>query len=236
MIATVLEDEVADYIERFTDERASPPSQNPLAHSSGRTRTALGGTATALVTVDQQASQALRRNQRPTGCCRQPARVNVAGYGTNRSHHDVDLGVTPGATLWGMPSPHKRMGLVLDEPMRDALDTVRSRVPAPSQSALARLAVFEGAALNAVLDAASSAGDRDAIDAMRALRRVLSDLETLPVAVKADVLVEIDRAIADSGVTDRRRRQLALLRAPSAHGRAALAARERLEAFDPLDA
>lgn len=102
-----------------------------------------------------------------------------------------------------------------------------------ADAAVARRAVFEGAALEAVMDAAVA--DAGAARALRALRDVLSELETVPAPVRDHVVGAIDRVEADLDAAARRDRQRALLRAEDAHGAAALAVRERLDAVDPLD-
>jgi hypothetical protein len=63
---------------------------------------------------------------------------------------------------------------------------------------------------------------------MRALLRTMS----LPMDVRTAVLEEIDRASADAGVQERRRRQLALLESPNPYGRATLDVTDSIDALD----
>lgn len=104
---------------------------------------------------------------------------------------------------------------------------------ATTQAGLVRKAVFDGVALDAILRAASAhpSGDEAGQRVARDLRALLQTL-TLPDAVKAGVLDELDRVSRDLGVQERRRRQRALLRAPNPHGDAAADLKETFDAFE----
>lgn len=133
-----------------------------------------------------------------------------------------------------VPSPHHRVGLLLDEDMSSALAVVREHVgPSVSQAGLARKAVFEGVALEAVLREATtrSAGQETALRLLRDMRALLEIL-TLPRLVKAGVIEELDRVSHDTDVQQRRLRQRALLNSPNPHGRAALDLKETFDAFE----
>jgi hypothetical protein len=133
-----------------------------------------------------------------------------------------------------MPTPHRRIGLVLDEGMSSAFDMLREQAgPALPEAGLARKAVYDGVALSAVLHAAttrtsSQEAARQLLRDMRALLRTMS----LPMDVRTAVLEEIDRASADAGVQERRRRQLALLESPNPYGRATLDVTDSIDALD----
>jgi hypothetical protein len=133
-----------------------------------------------------------------------------------------------------MPSSHARVGLLLDEDMSSALALVREHAgPSVSQAGLARKAVFEGVALEAILREATtrSAGQETALRFLRDMRALLETL-TLPRLVKEGVIAELDRVGHDTEVQQRRLRQRALLNSPNPHGRAALDVKESSDAFE----
>ena len=134
-----------------------------------------------------------------------------------------------------MPSPHRRIGLVVDDDMGSALAVLREQHgAAPPETVLARNAMFGGVALEAVLrEATSTSPSRDAARELLSELRRLLDIVVLPAPVRGNVVESIEQVARDSGLADRRRRQLALLESPSSHGRAALAQTELIDAFDP---
>jgi len=123
---------------------------------------------------------------------------------------------------------------LLDDDMSSAVAALREQHgTALPEAALARKAVFEGVAFGAVLqEARSQSASREAAqEILRDLRRLMDAL-VLPALVKSTVIEEIEQASHATGVAERRRRQLALLRSPNPHGRAALAQTEMIDAFD----
>lgn len=133
-----------------------------------------------------------------------------------------------------MPSAHRRIGLVVDEPVQGALEVLRKGVEAPlPEATLARRAVFEGAAFEAIQRAVSAGGEngRRAGEIVALIRRLLPTLE-LPHAVRADILDALNRSLEEWSREERRRRQLALLSSPNPYGEAALAYAEQ---FDDLE-
>jgi hypothetical protein len=133
-----------------------------------------------------------------------------------------------------MPSPHRRVGLVVDEEMSEALSALREQADEDlPQAGLARRAVFEGVALAAIVhEARSASGHREAARRLLHDMRALLESVRLPAAVRVGVLEEIDRVGADEARQERRRRQRALLRAPDPHGLTALHVSDTLDAFD----
>ena len=89
-----------------------------------------------------------------------------------------------------MPSPHPRIGLVVDEQMSEALRVLREPTDEDlPQAGLARRAVFGGVALGAIVhEARSASGHRDA--ALRLLHdlRALLQSVRLPSAVRTGLL------------------------------------------------
>lgn len=133
-----------------------------------------------------------------------------------------------------MPTSHPRVGLLLDHEMQHALATVRRRAgDDATQASLVRRAVFEGVALEAVMnEAASGSATRGrAARVVAELRDLIGDLE-LPTSVVASVTDDLSRALQGSGVQERRRRQRALLASPDPDGAVALAISE---AFDEIE-
>ncbi|HET6508212.1 MAG TPA: hypothetical protein VFG42_15580 [Baekduia sp.] len=112
-----------------------------------------------------------------------------------------------------MPSPHSRVGLVVDEPMERTLDWLASRRPEdPARASVARRAVFEGAVLEAMLRELTVDGAL-ALEAPRvvaAFLRVIDGLD-LPADVLAAVRSQLDNAGAAQQRELRRARQRALL-------------------------
>lgn len=134
-----------------------------------------------------------------------------------------------------MPSPYRRIGLVVDEDMDSALDIFRdsSREQPTPEASLARRAVFEGTLIEALMKVAgrASSGQPRAAALLAELRDVLPTLQ-LPKAAAADLEEALARVTEAHALEDRRRRQLALLESPNPYGRAAL---EYAEDFDGLD-
>jgi hypothetical protein len=133
-----------------------------------------------------------------------------------------------------MPSPHPRIGLVLDAGLRDALDVLRRRGElSQPQAALARRAVFEGALLEAILLEACSDSPTGAaaLAVLREIREIVGQL-SMPRSVADAVIDEIDRVTDRARARERRARQLALVESPNPHGRAALEVAERIDALD----
>lgn len=118
--------------------------------------------------------------------------------------------------------------------MSAALGVLREQVGQDvPQAGLARRAVFDGAALAAVVrEARGSSAHRDAaLRLLDDLRELLEGVQ-LPAAIRASVLDELDRAGADALRQERRRRQRALLRSPDPHGPRALHVSDTIDALD----
>ncbi len=133
-----------------------------------------------------------------------------------------------------MPTSHPRVGLLLDEEMQHALETVRRRAgDDATQASLVRRAVFEGVALEAVMNEATSgsATQERAARVVAELRELVGDL-ALPTSVVTSVTTDLSRALEGSDVQERRRRQRALLASPNPDGAMALAI---TEAFDEVE-
>lgn len=125
---------------------------------------------------------------------------------------------------------------MLDEDLSSALAALRDRAgPELPEAGLARKAVLEGVALDAILRTASAhaQSDDEARLLLRSLRMWLSR-SAMPPPAMAALLGELDRADQHADLQERRRRQRALLRSPDPHGPAALAIAESFDAFDEL--
>jgi hypothetical protein len=114
-----------------------------------------------------------------------------------------------------MPSPHRRIGLVVDEPVDDVLDLFRERTQERLPEArIARMAVVEGALVEATMKLArsSDARDRDrAAHLVAGLEEIVPDLP-LPGLLKDELLASLREARSRPSRAERRRRQLALVR------------------------
>jgi hypothetical protein len=135
-----------------------------------------------------------------------------------------------------MPSPHRRVGLVLDEAVEAALLSLIANAAATGEAPLVRRAVLEGTAFEALLRAVRDDGPGcgPALAALRAMRLALAEIDELPPAVRSLVLEQIDRVDRTTERDLRRRRQLALLDSPGPSGASALDWRRVLDAPDPL--
>jgi hypothetical protein len=133
-----------------------------------------------------------------------------------------------------MPSAHRRVGLVVDDDVDSALVSLRRLTPTVTADAtLVRMAVLDGAVLQAIIAAAASANE-PALMAVEAVRAAVVDSTDLPQDLSAHVLEQIDEARSQLERSTRRTRQHELLRQGAAHSAVALELRERLDRFDPL--
>ncbi|RYG67809.1 hypothetical protein EON77_16115 [bacterium] len=133
-----------------------------------------------------------------------------------------------------MPSPHRRVGLVIDDELSSAFGALREQRGSDlPEAALARGALIDGTVFGAVLrEAGSQSASREAAqEIVRNLRTLMESL-ALPPFVKTTVIAEIDQVRHEVGVAERRLRQRALLRSPNPHGAAALAQSAYFDAFD----
>lgn len=135
-----------------------------------------------------------------------------------------------------MPSPHPRIGLVVDQDMETALAAFRDPAgPRAADASLARRAVFAGAAVQTLANAAedeSAPYEAKARAALRELRDLLPQL-ALPEGVAAALLDVIQPVVDRRAGEERRQRQLQLIAAPDSDAdRAAL---DYAESFDALD-
>jgi hypothetical protein len=121
--------------------------------------------------------------------------------------------VAPSATLRPVPSPHRRVGVIVDEPVDSVLHLFRETVePTVSESRIARMAVLDGAMFAAIIKLASGHGAQreraaDLVTRMKAM------LPALPLdrQVKNELLESLERVDPRPSLAERRRRQLALL-------------------------
>lgn len=112
-----------------------------------------------------------------------------------------------------MPSPHPRVGLVVDEAMDRTLTRLAERRPDDAARAgVARWAIFNGAIFEAFLEQLARADLDNAapVDTRTAILRAIDTLD-LPEDVLDGVRAQLDHAILLQEQADRRRRQLALL-------------------------
>jgi hypothetical protein len=112
-----------------------------------------------------------------------------------------------------MPSPHSRVGLVVDEPMERTLAWLASQRPEdPARASVARRAVFEGAALEAMLRelTVDAALTLEAPKVVAAFLRAIEGLD-LPDEVLAAIRSQLEHAGTIQGRELRRARQRTLL-------------------------
>ncbi|WP_155891960.1 hypothetical protein [Conexibacter woesei] len=117
-----------------------------------------------------------------------------------------------------MPSPHPRVGLVVDEAMDRTLTRLAGRRPGDvARAGVARWAIFEGEIFEAVLEQMARAelhGDATPADPRAtfevAIRQAIDTLD-LPQDVVDRVRAQLDHASVVQHRALRRRRQLALL-------------------------
>ncbi|HVE68104.1 MAG TPA: hypothetical protein VNB64_05935 [Solirubrobacteraceae bacterium] len=133
-----------------------------------------------------------------------------------------------------MPTPFRRIGLVLDQEVDGALELFREGVNEEvPQASLARRAVFEGALVQALVLLARqrSPAQARAAAVVREMRELLPSL-SLP-REATDDLTEVLAGVAQDDESEaRRQRQRTLLESPNLHGAAALS---HAEDFDLLD-
>jgi hypothetical protein len=133
-----------------------------------------------------------------------------------------------------MPSPYSRVGLVVDEPMERTLAWLASQRPEdPARASVARRAVFEGAAFEAILRelTVDSALALEAPNVIAAFLRVIEGLD-LPEEVLFAVRSQLDRAGTTQERELRRARQRALLAETPADGPTAQDIVDSIEALD----
>ncbi len=139
-----------------------------------------------------------------------------------------------------MPSPHRRIGLVVDEPVASILRLFRERAESTLPEArVARLAVVEGALIEALVKvAASDAQERErAAELVAQVRALVPDLP-LTGQIKDELLESLDRSRTRPSMTERRQRQFALLRnaARPSGGQTAQDLADTFDAFERLPA
>lgn len=113
-----------------------------------------------------------------------------------------------------MPSPHRRIGLVVDEPVDMVLELFRrGGHPSSPDARLARSAVMEGALVEALVTVANgNARERDrAIELIAEIRELLPSLP-LSGKIQDELLDLLRRADGRPSLPERRRRQFELLR------------------------
>jgi hypothetical protein len=111
-----------------------------------------------------------------------------------------------------MPSPHPRVGLVIDEAMDRTLTRLAARRSRDAARAgVARWAIFEGAIFEAYLEQLALADVHGTpVDARAALEAAITTLD-VPQDVLDEVRAQLDHASLVQERAERRRRQLALL-------------------------
>jgi hypothetical protein len=140
-----------------------------------------------------------------------------------------------------MPSPHRRVGLVVDDLVGGILDRFRERAdPALPEAKIARMAVVAGALVEATLKVAQSdTPDRErAAELVAGLTALVPDLP-LPGLVKDELLELLNRSDTGPSRAERRRRQLALLpgvKKPEDDSQTAQDLAETFDAFGRLPA
>jgi hypothetical protein len=136
----------------------------------------------------------------------------------------------------GMPSPHRRIGLVVDEPVDRALDLIRERAKeGVPEATAARQAVLEGALVEALLKLAmSDHADREqAADLIARVRELVPSLP-LTAQIRLELLESLAPAQSRPSLAERRRRQLELLARPEV-SEDAQTAQDLAETFDAFE-
>jgi hypothetical protein len=123
---------------------------------------------------------------------------------------------------------------VVDDDVDSALGSLRRLTPAVTADAtLVRMAVLDGAVLQAII-AAAAAANEPAIVAVNAVRNALVHFPDFPRDLSAHVLAQIDEAQDEIDRVGRKARQRALLRQATSRPGAAAELKQRLDEFDPL--
>lgn len=137
-----------------------------------------------------------------------------------------------------MPTSHRRIGLIVDEPLDRALDLFRGPDETIPEAAVARRAVIEGALLASIVQLAAGNGvvqDR-AAHLIAQVRELLPAL-ALDKQLLALALEQLGRVEDRPAAAERRRRQFALLEEPPAPGaQSAQDLADTLDAFERLPA
>jgi hypothetical protein len=131
-----------------------------------------------------------------------------------------------------MPNPHRRVGLVVDETVASALHVFRGE--ALPEAAVLRRAVLEGSVVEAIAKAAAGNGPEQerAAELMASLRALLPSLG-LDGHLERAVSANLGHAIESIGLSERRRRQFALLEArPESAAQSAQDLADSLDAFE----
>jgi len=113
-----------------------------------------------------------------------------------------------------VPSPHRRVGLIVDESVDSVLHLFREAAPSTLPEArIVRRAVVEGGLIEALVNLAASPGaQREQAARIVAQVRELVPSLRLNGQIKEELLEALSRAEARPPVAERRRRQLALIR------------------------
>lgn len=134
-----------------------------------------------------------------------------------------------------MPSPHRRIGLVVDDPVDSALRLFRvSAEPSAPEARLVRSAVLEGAMIEAAVQMARGTSSRrgDAVEVLRRFAELLPELP-LDAAVKAELIAGLERVKDEPSRDERRSRQLAYLK--QAKPRQRQTAQDIADTFDAFE-
>lgn len=149
----------------------------------------------------------------------------------------LPIGCHTGCYTSPMPSPHRRVALVADDPIREALETVRraNSGAAWAEARVVREAVFDGAFFEALRDAvaATGPGTEDLSAVFKSLHELLPDLDLSP-EIKQVISTRMEETLALVDSDHRRKRQLALLTTPDPYGATALAVSDELDELSHL--
>jgi hypothetical protein len=134
-----------------------------------------------------------------------------------------------------MPSPHRRIGLVVDEDIESALRIFRQASETAPEASLVRRAVLEGSLIEALMTAAKRGdGDQERAAVLVGELRELLPALGLPAVVHANLADRLDRAVETRMGEKRRHRQLDLIGSPNPYGRAVLDHADSFDADDVL--
>jgi hypothetical protein len=133
-----------------------------------------------------------------------------------------------------MPSPHRRVGLIVDEPVDSVLRLFpQASAPSISEAGIVRRAVLEGGLVEALvrLAAGNSAQQERAALVVEQVRELMPSLR-LDTKIKEELLESLGRVEARPSLEERRRRQLALMRDAKPPTEGAQTAADLADTFD----
>lgn len=138
-----------------------------------------------------------------------------------------------------MPTNHRRIGLVVDEPVDRVMDLYRDQAkPALRDAAIARHLVLSGSLVEAMVKLAhgDTTEHERAAEIVARLKELVPDLQ-LPNEVKTQLLETLSRTSERRSLAERRSRQFALIRgAGRPDGQTAQDLAETFDAFERVPA